>query len=111
VIVSSLVIVTGIVISFVRGPGYSASHDALSNLVSTSAQFPHTIADVVSGIVAGNGPAIVMAGMLLLIATPVVRVLVSIFTFVYQGDRLFVGITIFVFLMLILSFVLGNVEG
>ena len=39
-----------------------------------------------------------------------VRVLVSIFTFVYQGDRLFVFITIFVFLMLILSFVLGNIE-
>ena len=52
-----------------------------------------------------------MAGLLLLIATPVTRVAVSIFAFVYEKDRVFVIITIIVLSLLLLSFFLGRVEG
>jgi uncharacterized membrane protein len=47
---------------------------------------------------------------LLLIATPVIRVGVSIFAFIYQRDRLYTLITATVFSLLLLSFVLGKAE-
>jgi uncharacterized membrane protein len=57
-----------------------------------------------------QGEALVTAGLLLLIATPVIRVGVSIFAFIYQHDRLYTFITATVFCLLLLSFVLGKVE-
>jgi uncharacterized membrane protein len=52
-----------------------------------------------------------MAGLLLLIATPVLRVAVSILAFVYQRDRAFVAITSIVLALLLTSFVLGRGGG
>jgi len=49
-----------------------------------------------------------MVGLLLLIATPVMRAAVSIFAFVYQHDRTFVIITSVVLAILLLSFALGH---
>ncbi len=74
------------------------------------AAFPHTIHDVLAGIKDFRGQSIVMIGLLLLIATPVLRVGVSIFAFVYEGDHAYVVITTIVFLLLLLSFVLGKAE-
>jgi uncharacterized membrane protein len=45
--------------------------------------------------------------MLLLIATPVVRVALSVFVFLSQRDWLYVGITLFVLTVLILSLFSG----
>jgi len=63
-----------------------------------------------AGVRALRGRAIVILGLLLLIATPVVRVAVSIFAFIYQGDRIFTLITAVVLCLLLLSFVLGKAE-
>ena len=52
-----------------------------------------------------------MVGLMLLIATPVARVAVSILGFVYEHDRRYVIITSIVLALLILSFVLGKAEG
>jgi uncharacterized membrane protein len=57
-----------------------------------------------------QGQAIVAMGLLLLIATPVLRVAVSIFAFVYQEDRTYTLITTLVLILLLLSFILGKVE-
>jgi len=53
---------------------------------------------------------VVALGLLLLIATPVLRVAVSIVAFVQQGDRLFTLITAVVLGILLLSFALGAAE-
>jgi uncharacterized membrane protein len=110
VIASLVTIVIGIVVSFVGHPEYLTSHDEMLRLASTSAQFPHTISDVISAISSGSGSGIMMLGVLILIATPVVRVFVSIFTFFHQRDYVFTLITTFVLITLIVSFFLGNVE-
>jgi uncharacterized membrane protein len=52
-----------------------------------------------------------MAGLLLLLATPVLRVAVSILAFIYEKDGIFVMITSIVLALLLLSFVLGRVTG
>ena len=52
-----------------------------------------------------------MRGLLLLIATPVVRVAVSILGFVYERDWRYILITSIVLGLLILSFALGRAEA
>ena len=49
-------------------------------------------------------------GLLMLIATPVMRVAVSIFAFIVHRDKVFTAITTLVLLLLFLSFVLGAIE-
>ena len=49
----------------------------------------------------GDGRAIIEVGLLLLIATPVARVLFSIIAFALEKDRLYVVLTLIVFLILI----------
>jgi uncharacterized membrane protein len=110
VLVSFGVILLGTVVSFVHHPGYLTSHDQLQVLAQPGAAFPHSVREVLDGVLAFEGQAIVAVGLLLLIATPVIRVAVSIFAFVYQHDRVFVAITSVVLFFLLLSFVLGKVE-
>ena len=71
----------------------------------------HNIREVLDSIRAGHGQGIAMLGLLLLIATPVLRVAVSIGIFARQRDTTFVMITTTVLLLLLLSFVLGAAGG
>jgi uncharacterized membrane protein len=111
VLASLLVLLAGTTISFVHHPGYLYSKKQLAPLTAPGHAIPHTLADVLSGLLAGHGQAIVMAGLLLLVATPVLRVAVSIVAFLWEKDRLFAVITTVVLLLLLLSFFLGKVEG
>ena len=109
---SLAIIVIGTIISFAHHPAYFHSREEFHRLTAPAvAEFPHTISGVLRGVAHLEGQAIVALGLLLLISTPVVRVGVSIFAFVYQHDSTFVVITTIVFLLLILSFLLGKVEG
>ena len=56
---------------------------------------------------AGKPYAIIGLGMLLLIATPVVRVALSVVFFLVQKDWLYVGITVFVLVVLLASMMVG----
>ncbi len=108
--VSLLIILFGTVLSFVHHPGYFHSPDDLHHLTTPGAAFPHTMRQVGQGLLNGQGQAFVALGLIVLIATPIMRVAVSIFAFVYQRDRIFVLITALVLALLLLSFVLGRVE-
>ena len=108
-VIASLAVVTiGTVVSFVHHPDYIKSSPALTGLTSPGGAFPHTIADAWSALREGRGQAIVVFGLLLLIATPVVRVAVSIVAFAYERDRAFMAITSTVLILLLLSFFLGK---
>ena len=110
VIASLAIVIFGTVFSFVHHPDYLSSATSLRTLKSPEA-VPHTLSQVIEGVRHGRGQAIVLVGLLLLIATPVVRVAVSILAFVYQHDRTFTLITTLVLALLLLSFVLGKAEG
>jgi uncharacterized membrane protein len=69
---------------------------------------PHTLGAVVKGVGQGSGPALVMLGLLLLIATPVLRVMVSVIGFTLERDRRFILITLVVLTVLIGSFAVGS---
>jgi len=51
----------------------------------------------------GDALAIIRCGLLLLIATPVARVFFSIIAFAFEKDRLYIVLTVIVFLVLIYS--------
>ena len=74
--------------------------------------FPDTLAAVASGVSRGDSLAIVVLGLLILLATPVIRVAVSILAFAIEEDRTYVLITAFVLAILLFSiFGMGSMLG
>jgi uncharacterized membrane protein len=68
----------------------------------------NSLAAVWQGIAAGNPLAVIMAGLLVLLATPVLRVAVSVVAFAREGDLRYVAISSLVLLILLVSFALGK---
>ena len=67
-----------------------------------------TIPAIARRVVALDSRAIIQAGILLLIATPIARVALTLIAFGLQRDRLYVAITALVLVLLIGSLVWGN---
>jgi uncharacterized membrane protein len=110
VVASVAVVVIGLILTFVNHPQYIRSKTALGDLTDARAEYPHRVSDVTAQIREGHGQALVMLGLLTLIATPVARVAFSIVAFALEGDRLYVVITSVVLALLLLSFALGAAE-
>src|SRR5262249_40201441 len=111
VIISLFVVVFGTALSFVRHPSYRSMPEELERLTSPGAGFPGSLREVWGGLRQFRGRAITIAGLLLLIATPVLRVAVSVVAFIYERDYVFVVITMLVLTLLLLSFALGKAGG
>jgi uncharacterized membrane protein len=110
-VVSSLtVVVIGLIVCFVHHPDYLRS-DQMQQAISPAHATWHSLRGLFDGLLHLRGEAIIMTGLLLLIATPVMRVAVSIVAFIVERDSIFVAVTSFVLLMLILSFALGKAGG
>lgn len=60
--------------------------------------------DLFRGIITFRSVSIMEIGILLLIATPFLRVLFSVFAFAYEKDYMYVIFTVIVFIILIFSF-------
>jgi uncharacterized membrane protein len=111
VILSLFVTVFGLTLSFVHHHDYIHSYDLLPQLTGSTRAFPHTLHETWQGLREFRGEAFIVLGLLLLIATPVVRVAVSVVAFLLERDWVFVAITSTVLALLILSFFLGRIEG
>jgi len=110
VVISMATVLVGLLLMFVHHPDYLESAADLQRLTAPGAALPKTLGDVARGVVAGRGQAVVALGLLLLIATPIMRVAVSMLGFALQGDRTFVVISAVVLVVLLLSFLLGKFE-
>ncbi len=109
-VVLSLTLVTaGMSLTFFHHPDYFSSGQALQRLTAPE-HGPHELADVLAGAMNARGQAFVMMGLLVLMATPVLRVALSLLVFGRQRDRAFVTVTSAVLALLLLSFVWGGVE-
>ena len=109
VLVSVLVIAVGLLLMFLHHPQQARLLDDGSNyraLVRPGADFPHNLAQLHAALAAGRGSGVVVLGVLLIL-TPVLRVAVSVLSFVYERDPPMVLVTLFVLLVLVLSFVLA----
>ena len=70
----------------------------------------HDPATILGDLLLFKPKAMIDAGLILLILTPVFRVLVTVIAFVLDRDRFYSAITLFVLAVLIASFFLGRVE-
>ena len=103
VILSASIILIGLLMLPLRPGGLS-----VNRLLS----FPHTLGQVWAGLLVLRPQAIIALGLLLLIATPILRVAVSIVAFAFERDLRFVVITSLVLAILLLSNVLlGSMVG
>ena len=94
VILSASIILIGFLMLPLRPGGLS---------VQRFLSFPQTLGQVWAGLLTLHPQAIITLGLLLLIATPIMRVAVSIVVFALEGDRRFVVITVLVLAILLLS--------
>jgi uncharacterized membrane protein len=110
VVISMATVLLGLLLMFVHHPDYLQSAADLQRLTAPGAGLPNTLGDVAGGVLAGRGQAVVALGLLLLIATPILRVAVSMLGFALQRDRAFTLISAVVLLVLLISFLLGKME-
>ena len=109
VIAAATVIVAGMGLTFLHHPDYFVSADALQRLTAPT-NGPHSLEDVLGGLRGASGASVEMAGLLMLIALPVIRVAFSLAVFLVRKDRKFVWISAIVLMLLTVSFLLGRVE-
>jgi uncharacterized membrane protein len=102
-----VVIASGLAITFITHPDYTSSRTILGELTAPGAHYPNTLLGVMEGVARFDGESIVMAGLLLLIATPLSRVALSIILFVIARDKLYAAITAAVLLILLVAFAIG----
>ncbi len=114
VLLSAAVILAGVLqFAWSRDTGYARLRPHhLTDLIAYHPKtgpgvFPTALSDVLRGAVEERPYAIVGLGLVLLIATPIVRVALSIFFFLSQRDWLYTGITLLVFCILLLSLLTG----
>ena len=114
VLVSAAVILYGLaLVAATRDTGYAPIQphhlpDILAfHPAAGPGYFPTAPATVLRAALAGKPYAIIGLGMLLLIATPVLRVALSVVFFLAQRDWLYTGITVFVLAVLLVSMIVG----
>lgn len=108
----ALVLLGGVLLVAETGLGHSLRVDPrIAPMEGATQPWPRTIGGVLRGALDLDPDALILLGLLLLIATPVLRVVVSMVLFLVEGDYVYVGITLFVLAMLVLGFVLGAAHG
>lgn len=97
VLLSGAIIAAGVVMFYIHYLTTSAAAGA-------DTHFPATLGEVGAGLAHGNPLAVITLGLLVLVATPVFRVAVSIIAFAIERDMLYVIITLIVLAVLLGSF-------
>ena len=105
---SLIIIMLGLIFTYAQHPQYSTDAGELPKLVNYGATFPHSLHDVFGGVIHLRGQSLIALGLLILIATPVMRVAISILAFAIQRDYTFVVITCIVLALLGFSFLMGH---
>lgn len=103
VLLSAGLIALGVLVYYVRaftGLGVAPAHT-----------IPHSVGAALTAALGGHPTGIIALGLLVLLATPVVRVAVSIVAFALEHDWTYVAITTVVLLILLLSFLTGRGGG
>jgi uncharacterized membrane protein len=76
---------------------------------SSTAITNYTLGNIVEAAITGNASGIVYLGIVVLIATPVVRVVLSLVYFLTEKDAKYVGITAVVLAMLLFALFSGRI--
>lgn len=111
VVVSVALVVAGTVLFFVQHPADArlAHGVPYRDLTGPSARFPHSFRALAAAPAAGSGQGVMVLGLLVLLATPVVRVAVGVVGFAFERDARMTAATAFVLAVLLGSiFLVGR---
>jgi uncharacterized membrane protein len=103
VIVSGSVVAAGGVYFLVRHGGEATEY----HVFKMQAADVRLVPEIVRGAMAGKASSLIQTGILLLIATPIARVAVSLVGFALERDRKYVVITLIVLAVLMYSLISG----
>jgi uncharacterized membrane protein len=111
VLTSAVILAIGVIAMFAKdSTGYACQLSNVQCLLSYNPSkvphgaYPNTLQSLYAGLLLFKPFAIMELGIVVLIATPALRVLSSVFIFAAEKDRLFVAITVFVLAVLLFSF-------
>ena len=109
VVASVITVLIGMVMVFRQHPGYASITGKVSyHIVSgPSTRFPHTLGQLGTALSQGTGDGVIVLGLIILLATPVLRVAVGVLSFIYEKDPPMTIVTLLVLAVLIASFFLG----
>ncbi|PWB73122.1 DUF1634 domain-containing protein [candidate division GN15 bacterium] len=99
VILAAMVVLVGGVAFLAK---YGRAHPDFSHFASEPSRLRH-VDTIFLDAFSFSARGLIQLGLLLLIATPVARVLFSVFAFAFQRDRLYVVVTLIVLAVLIVS--------
>jgi uncharacterized membrane protein len=102
---------TSLSVAFIGGIVYLFGHSTDIENYSVFHENDRNIFEVISavynGAIQGNGESLIFVGIILLFLTPVLRVLLSLFSFLLEKDYLYVGITLIVIVIILISVSFG----
>lgn len=78
-----------------------------SQFIENDRSIYQVVVSVLEGVQTGQGESLIFLGVILLFLTPVLRVILSLFSFLMEKDYLYVGITTIVILIIGMSVMLG----
>ncbi len=107
VAVSAATLLAGYVVALVSDPGMFGSRAVEHGHLTARAVFPHSLAAIWDGIGRGRGEAIIVAGLLVLLLTPVAGLVAAAVAFARRRDWLFAAISATVLSVILGSFVIG----
>ncbi|NNN19535.1 MAG: DUF1634 domain-containing protein [Acidimicrobiaceae bacterium] len=109
VVASVITVLIGMVMVFRHHPGYASITGKVSyhTVADSTTSFPHTIGQLGTALSQGTGEGVIVLGLIILLATPVMRVAVGVLSFIYEKDPPMTIVTLFVLAVLIASFFLG----
>ena len=105
-------VVLSMLIVFIGGVVYLYRHEHIVPNYSTFKGIPDFVSTpggIIDGILHFRGQAIIQAGIILLIATPVIRVIFSAIGFLLEKDYLYTGITCIVLCIIVISMLSGRI--
>jgi uncharacterized membrane protein len=100
-------LLAGYIVGLVSDPGTFGSRTVEHAHLAARAAFPHSLAAVGSGIGHGSAEAIIVAGLLALILTPVAGLATGAVAFARRRDWLFASISATVLTVILGSFLIG----
>jgi uncharacterized membrane protein len=111
VIISTVLLLTGLALVILEKP--AGLPTSVEQLISTNYGKPTLDAgQLLSGAAQGTPIFVIQLGLVVLLATPIVRVLASVIVFAVERDRTYVAITLIVLMILLLSiFIVGPAEA
>lgn len=104
VLLAAFVVLTGAVVVLVQHGGAAADYRTFR----PGPESLRSVTGILRAALALDGRAIVQLGLLLLIATPVARVVLTLVAFVLQRDRMFVVVTGIVLALLMYGLAFGG---